>query len=872
MGERLAIGLLGGARLQQGGREIACPSRKAVALLAYLVLTGRAHMRRELGALFWGRGNESAARTSLRTALQRLPAQVRPHVLADRDTVAWRTASEIEIDALRFAEAARGDDIAALTVASDLYAGELLAGFDPDATPEFDDWLLQERARHQQLASGVFERLIVRHREAAQNDAAGSTAARRSALDVANRWLQLEPAAEGAHRWLMRLYLDLGRRDAAVAQFDLCKRALAVATGRSPSGETQALLEAAAAAGGAGVTAREARPAAASDAAIGVPGIAGTSFVGRIEDLAALDALLAEPACRLVTLHGLGGAGKTRLAHACLSRVAGRFAQGAGWVALEDVTSADAVPSAIARAVGLQLPQRGDPVEGLAAAFKHQERLLVLDNVEHLLAQHGQGPGLAELALALLQAAPRLRLLVTSREVLGVQEEWIYAVNGLAVPGSEDANPLGGAFGAVDLFVQRARQSYLGFSAQAEMPHVLRICRLVDGLPLAIELAAAWVRSVPCGDIARAVEEEITALASRHRDRPPRHASLEAVVAYSWRMLTPEQQTALAALSVFVGGFAQRAAREVADAPLHVLSALVDKALVARHPAGRLGMHPLVRQFAGDRLEQSCSAALQSRRRHAEFFAAEIVRWRARLDGPQEMDADAEIAADDANLLAAAEHWIAPGGPHDLNALAEPLMRLLFGRSMLRALPGWADKVLADDRLAPAPRALTLTYRGRAVAMLGQLDAGQANFDAAITLATEHRLDYPLGFALIYAVGIAHERDELALARQQLARVEPLLVRLGDAEIKLRARFVAAVVADAEGRLGDAHAMLGEALEIARTLGAPMFMATIQSQLAETHLHQGHTDSAWRHFASRSSCSNGLAVGRMWRAYRTCLR
>ena len=192
-----------------------------------------------------------------------------------------------------------------------------------------------------------------------------------------------------------------------------------------------------------------------------------------------------------MTLHALGGAGKSRLAFALAGQVAARFALGATWVALGAVQSAQHLPSAIGRALGFELAARAAPGAALCDALRSQERLLVLDNFEHLVESGG-----AELVVSILREAPRVRLLVTSREVLGLQEEWVYEVPGLAFPAAAMAQAPGpGEFPAVELFLQRARQAYLGFSAQAEWPHVVRICRLVEGLPLAIELAAACERA-----------------------------------------------------------------------------------------------------------------------------------------------------------------------------------------------------------------------------------------------------------------------------------------------------------------------------------------------------------------------------------------
>ena len=212
-------------------------------------------------------------------------------------------------------------------------------------------------------------------------------------------------------------------------------------------------------------------------------------------------------------------------------------------------------------------------------------------------------------------------MVVTSREVLGLQEEWVYEVRGLPYSITESGPQPPATIAAVELFAQRARQAYLGFSLAAELPHVLRICSLVEGLPLGIELAAAWVRTIPCADLAAAIEAQAGALVSAHRNRPHRHRSLEAVVACSWNLLRDEQRDALAGLGIFVGGFTRDTAERIADAPLRMLSALADKSLVRRRADGRYDLHELVRQFALARLRQKRTRHAVVTRRHGDHFA-----------------------------------------------------------------------------------------------------------------------------------------------------------------------------------------------------------------------------------------------------------
>ena len=849
---RLTITMLGEPHVHVDDAPVACPSKKALGLFLYLAQVGGRPSRRELARLFWG-ADEEAARTSLRTALQRLPAALAQLLVVDRESIGLRpeVLSGIELDTLRFAALARADDVASLTEASQLYGGDLLKNLELDAAPEFDDWLHRERTRCRQLAQSMFDRLIARHRERAQRDTAQASSAREAAFATARRWVELEPAAESAHRWLMQLFFESGQREAALAQFEVCQRELAIALGRGPDAQTRTLFDAIAAGGVRGVggvggsagpstlptPATPASSRLATEPTLHAPELAGTSFVGRIDELASLEQLLSDPSCRLLTLHALGGTGKSRLAFALASQVASRFVLGASWVALEPVASAAQLPDAIARALGLELPAQAEPGDALCALLRAQQRLLVLDNFEHLL-----GSAAVDLVLALLREAPGVRLLVTSREVLGLQEEWVYEVPGLAFPAATSATTPG-AFPATELFVQRARQAYLGFSPQAEWPHVLRICRLVEGLPLALELAAAWVRTIPCGDLAQAIETEMTALAGRHRNRPARQHSLDAVVRTSWSLLTREQQHALAPLSMFVGGFTQEAADAIADASLRVLSTLVDKSLVNRRADGRLGLHELVRQFAGAQLAARSSLARGARRRYATYYAALIERCRALLDGPQDLEAEATLSAELANLLKAAPQWLEDKA--SVESTAEPTLRMLIGRGLHRQACAFADSLLKDGiGISAATRSFVLTWRAHARMVLGDMAASRIDLDAANALSREHALHRPRVFALLTATLAAAHEDNFARAREKLAEAEPLLALIDDHYLKLRARFFDAVLLDAEGHAAQAEAALRETLKMSGPLGSPVFIATVQQSLAGPLAEQGRFEEA----------------------------
>lgn len=837
MAEPLVVNLLGPPRFSQAKAPVTCASRKALGLFAYMLLSSRVHARRELAALLWGRGDEETARASLRVALHRLPTPMAECLRIDRDSI--ELAASPLIDVARFEELARADDLASLEHATELYQGELLQDFEADATPEFDDWLHAQRTRIAQVAQQAFDGAIARRADRARQDGARATIERESALATGQRWATLMPGAEAAHRWLMQLYLDMGRRDAALAQYDVCQRFLAVNYGRAPSVPTRDLYESALG-----------RPAAAerpvgqhADAAgrhepVARSRVPATSFVGRIEELAELDRLLADANCRLLTLHGLGGAGKTRLAHALATQVAGRFAQGVTWVALERIESADALPAAIAAGLGRELPPRGDRARHVASMLAGQQRLVVLDNFEPLLEQPAPAPDSEPITVIthILQAAPLTRILVTSRQVLSMQEEWVYDVRGL--PFEPQAT---GVSAAVELFAQRARQAYLGFSLAAERPHVQRICHAVEGLPLGLELAAAWVRTIPCGDIAAEIEREAAAIASPHRNRAERHQSLEAVTRHSWKLLRPEEQGVLAGLSAFAGGFTREAAENVADASMRILSTLVDKSLVRRHVDGRYDLHELVRQFAWDKLSNSRARHAAMVRRHAESYSMLLLALLEDVRSPAEASAMARMAGELANFMAAWSRSLAAGTREVVERLAPSIIAALLRHGRVPAALAAAEQAIAalgKDGRADVQRNVRIQW-GRAAITAGAVDVAKRELELALALARESGNAHALARCLYQLAGVEYRHGNLDRMHALANEAMPLARAAGDAELVAVIYHLLGGAANARSEFAVAEAHMRAGLAAAREQGAPSLIGALLCMLAVPLSYRG---------------------------------
>jgi predicted ATPase/DNA-binding SARP family transcriptional activator len=611
MPNSLVLTLFGSPEVRNNGQLVTgFRSSKAQALLYYLAVTGRPHTRPTLTGLLWGDQPETAARVSLSKCLSNLHELLGDALLIDRQTVSFNRSIPYQLDIEAFAEgvSAPVTDASAhtLQVALTLYRGDFLEGFYVRGAPDFEQWLLGQRAQYRE---NVLQGLHALAAYAEQEDHLPQ------AISHTRRLLTLEPWREEAHRQLMRLLAASGQRAAALAQYETCRRILDEELAVEPDVETVALVEAIRAGefdrmtGGRGDKVNVAldRSVPVSPPPLVTPPlpIPPTPLIGRERELAELGELIDNPQCKLITITGPGGIGKTRLALAAAADQSGKFQHGAIFVPLAGISSAQFLPQAILSA--LNVPLQGDlsPQQQVRAVLYNQERLLVLDNYEHLLPD-------IDLLLDMLHHAPQTTLLVTSRERLALQAEHLHELAGLEYPPSPSRS-LGArssgdwlSYMAVQLFLQRVRQTQPRFApGDEELAAMVRICHITEGMPLALELAAAGIREQSCVALATALQQGQARLTARLRDLPERHRTIEAVFEYSWRLLSVTEQQGLAALSVFRGGFATEAAQEIATATPTMLATLVDKSWLRRNGAGRYDIHELVRQYAHEQLVAS---------------------------------------------------------------------------------------------------------------------------------------------------------------------------------------------------------------------------------------------------------------------------
>jgi predicted ATPase/DNA-binding SARP family transcriptional activator len=667
----LSLTFFGPPRLELDGVELHLDTRKAIALLAYLAQTERAQSREALAALLFPEYDDDRAFANLRRTLWTLnKAGLGPYLDLSGATIALRPfspAAGLACDVDGFHRALAGcaghghdadevcpECVSLLSQAAELYRGDFLAGFTLKDSAEFDEWQFFQAETLRREAAGMLDRL------SQGLAAAGDYPA---AIASARRWLALDPLHEPAQRQLMRLYAASGQRTAALRQYQECVRVLADELGAEPEAETAALYEEIRRAPTISrmQTANSALKAMRSHARPPrlTPEVTPTPpplpqppapFVGRRAELARIRDLLADPKCRLLTVTGPGGIGKTRLAlqaaaSAAASTAPDSFAGNVYFVALAALASPELLPSAVAVALGLR------PGEGARSADDHalvfdflraRRALLVMDNFEHLLA------GVDFLA-GILAAAPGVKLLVTSRERLNAPGEWVFEATGMPYP--TDGESASGAGGAADLFLQYATQARADFvPGSADWPEIARICRLVEGSPLGIELAAAWVRLLTPAEIAGEIAADLDFLKSTQRGLPERQRSLRAAFEYSWRLLSDDERDALCRLAVFRGGFTRPAAAAVAGASLPILAMLESRSLVHVVTSGRYDMHEVLKQYAAEKLEVDPALQAETLVRHAGYFLGLLAEAEKGLQCSRQKDVLAELAAEIGNL------------------------------------------------------------------------------------------------------------------------------------------------------------------------------------------------------------------------------
>ncbi|HRQ41866.1 MAG TPA: BTAD domain-containing putative transcriptional regulator [Chloroflexota bacterium] len=668
---QLRILLLGSPQIECDGRPTDTDRRKAVALLAYLAVTAVPHTRDALATLFWPDSDQSRALAYLRRALWEVNNILGEGWLeAGRDHIALRRSADVWLDVAVFQALLAEGGHTAMSQAIDLYRGDFMAGFSLRDCPDFDEW--------QYFQAETLRRTL----GAALESVAGELAAQGemdTAVNYSQRWLTLDPLNEAAHRQLMRLYAQSGRRSMALRQYQQCMQRLQEELGVTPEPETTALYETIKA----GRIAhpppdfREAIAAmpAVLETAVSQPSLDNlplfpTPFVGRRRLLQELGQLLHEPQHRLVTLVGPGGMGKTRLAIQLAQEQRSAFADGVCFVPLAPLESARQMVTAVARALHFTLndrDERSTPRQQLLDYLTGKQLLLILDNMEHLVEGLGRN-GEATLPQEILAAAPQSKIITTSRARLNVRGETLVNVTGMDVP-AMTVTTLSPAeleiYSSLKLFALTASRIQPEFQLTPEnLGLVTEICRLVEGMPLAIELAASWLELLSLAEIKAEITRNLDFLETELQDVPERQRSIRAVFESTWKLLTPAEQETFSRLAIFVFGFTRQAAQAVTGASLRVLMGLVNKSLIRRGEDGRYTIHELLRQYALAQLRAQPASWQQAQAQYSDHFLRFLLAEGEKMSGPEQVAAFTAVDNERANIQNA-WRWAAVQGQYD---------------------------------------------------------------------------------------------------------------------------------------------------------------------------------------------------------------
>lgn len=755
---RLCLSLLGGVRVTLDGVALSgFVTLKSQALLYYIAMAERPQSREALAGLLWADSPEDQARASLRQVLSNLQKLVGPFLHVTRQYVEFDRDSSHWLDVHAFMSAAQKGLSGAvgahrhLVMAAGLYVGDFLAGFEVRDAPEYEEWVTAQRERLRQVAYRDLEHLAQHHSR--RGDYA-------VASDYLSRLLELDPWREDAHRQQMRVLACMGRRDAALSQYLTLRRVLRTDLNEEPTPETTALYQQ--------IYTHTVEHPAPLPARHNLP-TPPTPLFGRHVELAQLTTLLADRDRRLITLVGTGGIGKTRLALGAAEDLVDDVADGVFFVSLASIQDSDLVAGAIARACAIEVGSDQSVIEQLARWLSSRQILLVLDNFEHLRPA-------APLVADLLATCPRLRVLATSRAPLHVRGERVFSVSPLPLPDSRNAETVDSLqnYASCELFLECAQAIRTEFGLVAgNAATIAEICRRLDGLPLAIELAAALIRLLPPAALLERLDRRLAVLTDGAGDLPLRHRTLRATIDWSCTLLREPERQLFRRLAVFVGGATLDGIAAVC-APLHptgtaegvnsdivwVLGSLIDQSLVLREEGSgvevRFGMLETIREYAAELLLESGEQE-DIERRYSEYYSA--LAEAADLTGPAQTEWLNRLDAEYNNIRAVLA-WLHEHDEGELGLrLAGALWRFWYIRGYLAEGRRWLE-----DALAANAGGETLA-RARALTGAGSLARYQGEYQQSELFHTE-ALD--LSRKLGDARGIAASLNDLAAVMLEL--------------------------------------------------------------------------------------------------------
>ncbi len=781
MSNRLRVSSLGGLAIESNGALLSgFHSRKVPALAVYLLATRQPQAREVLADLLWDEQTQAAA--NLRVLLTDLRQILGPYFVITRTTVALNPESECWLDATVFETQVQGvfkkygrqlTPLAAVELedALTLYRGEFLKAFYIRESPRFEEWVLLEQERLRRFAVTALQQLASFYLEQGEFTRGIEKAARLFEIDPLNELTQLH---------MMQLLARSGEPHAALHQYEKYKHLLESEWNAAPSPEITALRDE--------IRAGNFTAPVSASAHHYLPR-ALTSFVGRERELAQLDLCLRDAAMPLLTLVGAGGVGKTRLALRAAENASAYFQAGVAFVALAAVSDSALVTPTIAATLGVAEKAGETLVARLQDFLRDKEMLLLVDNFEQVV---DAAPRLTEL----LTACPRLKILVTSRERLHVYGEHIFPVTPLlfpdlvqlAAPADELVATIA-RYPAVALFVQRAAAVQPDFKLTASNARTIaEICARLEGLPLALELAAARISHFPPPRLLEQLAKRLDVLSGGERDRAPRHQALRLTIDWSYALLDERAKKLFRALAVFVGGWTLDAAEymlsQTQDAMVNGVAMLVDKSLVQQltHALDepRFTMFETIREYALERAAER--GEIDSLKRQHALYVLEFARQAETfLQGPLQIQWLDQIERELDNVRAALQ-WTIENEQAEIGiALAHHLGRYWTIRDHWAEGRRWLERLLAlrESNATPVTRARGFFSAGLLATWMSETVVAREYLEQALALAQAANDSLLLAQVLTSQSGVYQLQGEPANAHRVTAQALALFEQVG---------------------------------------------------------------------------------------------
>lgn len=842
--------MLGACFIEVGGRTVDL-RRKPKQLVKLLALQSNQRLHREqIVELLWTDQEPEAAINNLHKSIHAARRAFEPDLLSGGDSkfiltkegqIILTAPDGLRIDVLEFetlaAEAFHSTDEKSYDNALALYAGDLL--------PEdfYEDWTNERR-----------ESLRLAHRKLLRKLAAlyENRAKFERSAEISRKLIALDELDEDAHRNLMRSLALGGNRPQAVKQFEQCRAVLKKELGVEPERETRELSEQIASGKFAGRAKQSQLSSDSNDGKSSAPPtprtnlpIQLTSFVGRGEEISEIKKLLAQS--RILTLTGTGGIGKTRLAQKVAAESIDKFADGVWFVELAAIGDAPLVERSVAATLNVQEDATRPLIESVREFLRSKQILLIFDNCEQIVG------ACAALAADLLKNCPDLSVLATSREALDTSGEIVWSVSTLSLPSDirADATADFTDYEAVQLFIERARLVNPRFSLDAQNTEtVARLCRRLDGIPLAIELAAARVRVLSVEQIAARLDNSLQLLTSGGRTTVPRHQTLRAAIDWSYEILSAPEQATWRALSVFAGGFALDAAEFICsdsddNSILDSLTNLIDKSIVAaseRAAETRYSMLETIRQYAAEKLRDAGEEII-IRQLHFDYFLKLAERAESEFSKPAQREWFGRVETELDNFRVALR-WRINGEKNAASGLrlCNAMYRFWQAHGYLSEARGWfaaALSLVGDDAEKPV-RAEAFYRFGDLANLQGDFAEAQTAFEKSVRLWRE------AGGSLVRLIGVVEQLAFVAVRLGDYGKAANLYGECLDFWRESGEQIGVArvlngfgVLARYEGDYDLAASRLEEGLSIFRFLNHKYGLTAMTHNLGEAKLYQG---------------------------------